>query len=58
MKRASENSGTTLNTLTSLLQGCQKDKRERKGHKKIFEDIIAKNFPNMVKETLTQIQEA
>ena len=29
-----------------------------KGHKKIFEDIIVKNFPNMGKETATQVQEA
>ena len=29
-----------------------------KGTEKIFEEIIAKNFPNMGKESLTQIQEA
>ena len=29
-----------------------------KGPEKIFEEIIAKNFPNMEKETVTQIQEA
>jgi len=34
------------------------EERERKGQKKIFEEIIAKNFPNMGKEPLTQIQEA
>ena len=34
-----------------------KDKRE-KGTEKIFQEIIAKNFPNMGKEPLTQIQEA
>ena len=32
--------------------------KERKGRKKIFQDIIAKDFPNMGKEPLTQIQEA
>ena len=29
-----------------------------KGQEKIFEETIAKNFPNMGKEPLTQIQEA
>ena len=32
---------------------------ERKeGPEKIFEEIIAENFPNMGKETVTQVQEA
>ena len=56
MKRVSENSGTMLNAPTSVLSGCQKEKRERQ--KKIFEEIIAKNFPNTGKEPHTQIQEA
>ena len=30
----------------------------RKGPEKIFEEIIAGNFPNMRKESLTQIQKA
>ena len=30
---------------------------QRKGQRKIFEEIIAENFPNMGKESLTQIQE-
>ena len=34
------------------------EERERRGQKKIFQEIIAKNFPNMGKESLTQIQEA
>ena len=32
--------------------------REEKGPKKIFQEIIAENFPNMGKATLTQVQEA
>ena len=31
---------------------------QRKGQRKIFEEIIAENFPNMGKEPLTQTQEA
>ena len=37
--------------------GCQKEKREKETEK-IFQEIIDKNFPNMGKESLTQIQEA
>ena len=34
------------------------EKRERRGQKKIFQEIIAENLPHMEKEPLTQIQEA
>ena len=51
-----ENSGTTLNTPTSIFLGCQK--KRKKGTEKIFQEIIAENFSNMGKELLTQIQEA
>ena len=53
MKRVSENSGTRLKVPNSVLQGCQK-KREKE---KIFKEVIGKNFPNMGKEPLTQIQD-
>ena len=46
MKRVSENSGTTLNSATSILYGRQKEMR-KKGTEKIFSEIIAKNFHNM-----------
>ena len=37
----------------------QKKKRQRKkGLEKIFEDIIAENFPNMGKEIVSQVQES
>ena len=32
--------------------------RREKGPEKIFEEIIAENFPNMGKETVTEVQEA
>ena len=32
-------------------------KRREKGPEKIFEEIMAENFPNMGKETVTQVQE-
>ena len=34
------------------------EKRERKRPEKIFKEITAKNFPNMGKETLTEVEEA
>ena len=39
----------------SLYRGPRKRK---KGHEKIFEEIITENFPNMGKEIATQVQEA
>ena len=33
-------------------------KRREKCPEKLFEEIIAENFPNMGKETLTQVEEA
>ena len=33
-------------------------RRNEKGPEKIFEELIAKNFPNMGKDSLTQIQKA
>ena len=38
--------------------GVPEEEDKRKGHGKIFEDIIVKNFPDKGKETATQIQEA
>ena len=37
--------------------GVPEEERE-KGTEKIFQEIIAENYPNMGKEPLTQIQEA
>ena len=34
------------------------EEEKKKGPRKIFEEIIAENFPNMGKETVTQVQEA
>ena len=40
-----------------LIIGVPEEERE-KGPKKIFEEIIVENFPNMGKEIATQVQEA
>ena len=38
--------------------GVPEGEEREKGTEKIFQEIIAKNFPNMGKEPLTEIQEA
>ena len=38
--------------------GSQKKKRKRKGMRKIFEEIIVENFPNVEKEIFNQVQES
>ena len=38
--------------------GVPEGQEREKGTEKIFQEIIAENFPNMGKEPLTQIQEA
>ena len=40
-----------------LFRSPEGEERE-KGPKKIFEEIIVKNFPNLGKEIATQVQEA
>ena len=37
------------------IMGVPEDKN--KGHEKLLEEIIAENFPKMVKEIVTQVQE-
>ena len=40
------------------ITGVPEGEEREKGTEKIFQEIIAENFPNMGKEPLTQIQEA
>ena len=39
-------------------RGPRRIREREKGPEKIFEEIIAENFPNLGKETFTQVQEA
>ena len=41
-----------------MLEGKGGKKEEGRGKEKIFQEIIAKNLPNMEKETLTQVEDA
>ena len=34
------------------------EEEKKKGHEKIFEEIIVENFPNMEKEIVNQVQKA
>ena len=38
--------------------GVPEEGEKKKGYKKIFEEIIIENFPNMVKEIVSEVQEA
>ena len=38
--------------------GVPEEEEKNKGSEKIFEEIIVKNFPNMGKEIVNQVQEA
>jgi len=57
MRTASETPGTTLRCPNIRIIVVPEEDR-RKGHDKIFEEIIAENFPNVWKEIATQVQEA
>ena len=57
MRTVSETSGATLNTQHSNYRGPRR-RREKERPEKMFEEIIAKNFCNMGKEIVTQVQEA
>ena len=41
-----------------LIIGVPEGEEREKGPERIFEEIIVKNFPNMGKEIVTQVQEA
>ena len=39
------------------IRGVPEEEEKEKGSEKIFEEIIVKNFPNMGKEIVNQVQE-
>ena len=38
--------------------GVPEEEEKKKGHEKMFEEIIVEHFPNMEKELVNQVQEA
>ena len=38
--------------------GVPEEEEKKKGHDKIFEEIIVENFPQMEKETVNQVQDS
>ena len=43
---------------TIQIIGVPEEEEKRKAYEKVFEEIIAENFPNMEKEIVNQVQEA
>ena len=39
------------------LKGVPEEEEKKKGHEKMFEEIIVENFPNMEKKIVNQAQE-
>ena len=46
------------NTNICIIRVPERREEREKGPEKIFEEIIAENFPNMGKEIVNQVQEA
>ena len=60
-KKKKKNWGEFCNNIkhTSIhIIGFPEGEERRKGPEKIFEEIIAENFPNIGKETFVQVEEA
>ena len=56
IKTNSETSGTMLNAPIIQITGVPEEDK-KKGHEKIFKEIIVENFPKMSKEIVTEVQE-
>ena len=58
MRTTSETSGKMLNAQhLNHRSPRRKKKKRKKGHEKIFKEIIVENFPKMGKEIATEVQE-
>ena len=57
MRSISETSGTMFVKCSNIQVIGIPEEDRKKGHEKILEEIIAENFPKMVKEIATQVQE-
>ena len=44
--------------MTSTSPSPSEEEEKKKVYEKIFEEMIVENFPNMEKETVSQVQEA
>lgn len=55
-KKKKENK--TKNKESISREGPQEEKRERRGLKNVFQEIMTENFPNLKKETDIHVQEA
>ena len=59
IKTTSDTSGTMIKFKCPNIQivGVPEEEDRKKDHEKILEEIIVENFPKMVKEIITQVQE-
>ena len=46
-----------IKCITIRIIGIPEEEEKKKGYEKIFEELIAENFPNMEKEIVNQVQE-
>ena len=61
MKRTEDSLGDLWHNIkcTNIwIIGVPEEEEKKKGYEKIFEEIIAENFPNMEKETVNQVQDS
>ena len=57
-KRVKRNEDNIKCSNIHIIGGLRRRRNREKGPEKIFEEIIAENFPNKGGETVTQVQEA
>ena len=50
--------GDNIKSTNIWIIGVPEEEEKKKGYEKIFEKIIVKNFPNMEREIVNQVQEA
>ena len=57
IKRNEDNRRDNIKRPNIRIIGVPEEEDKKKGHEKIFEEIIVENFPKMGKEIVTQVQE-
>ena len=57
IKRNEDNRRDNIKRPNIRIIGVPEEEDKKKGHEKIFEEIIVENFPKMGKKIATQVQE-
>ena len=58
MRTVSETHWDNIKCTNIRIRGVPEEEEKKKRSQQIFEEVIVKNFTNMVKETVNQVQEA